>query len=234
MFGSRPIPATTPSTIISRPAAVCENALVAARPGGNNFLSRHQFDSFLSVNAGDVLSQIPRKKAFSDFLAGEDHHHVLPIHGQGRSDLGSNKAATYDGKPAARFGQTREDAGSPRACGSKLSGHRRTGGVEACRPWLIRAFRMRRRSPRGRSPAFLAGTISLITRPRWTSASLSFVLRQTHSSGSPFHSPFESGGRLYGASGSALMIPMLPVASTSRMPSAAAAAVMPPPMIKYR
>src|SRR5690349_5692683 len=53
------------------------------------------------------------------------------------------------------------------------------------------------------------------------------------SSGFPFQSPFDSGGRLYGGCGSAPITPIDPPASTSRMPCAAASPVMPPPTIRY-
>ena len=59
-------------------------------------------------------------------------------------------------------------------------------------------------------------------------------IRQMESSGLPFHSPLESGGRLYGGCSSVLTRPTSPSGSTWRMPARAAAAVIPPPMIKYR
>ncbi len=61
---------------------------------------------------------------------------------------------------------------------------------------------------------------------------MSAVLRQTFSSGSPFHSPFERGGREYGGSFSALISPTGAFASSSRMPRTAASAVIPPPTIR--
>src|SRR5262245_62876822 len=53
-------------------------------------------------------------------------------------------------------------------------------------------------------------------------------------SGSPFHSPFESGGRRYGGCGSWPTTPTDPPSSTSRMPLQAPSAVRPPPTIRYR
>src|SRR5579862_2683500 len=53
------------------------------------------------------------------------------------------------------------------------------------------------------------------------------------SSALSFHNPFVNGGRSYGTSASVLMMPMLPVESTSRMPLTAESAVIPPPMIRY-
>ena len=46
------------------------------------------------------------------------------------------------------------------------------------------------------------------------------------------HSFFDSAGRVYGSSESALRMPMVPAVSRSRMPRAAASATIPPPMIR--
>src|SRR5215210_2043946 len=51
--------------------------------------------------------------------------------------------------------------------------------------------------------------------------------------GLPCHSFFVSGGRLYGGSPSSLSRPIEPSGSISRMPFTAAAALIPPPTIKY-
>src|SRR5204863_6589868 len=59
------------------------------------------------------------------------------------------------------------------------------------------------------------------------------AVRQMPSSGSPFHRPFESGGRLYGGCDSAPISATGPAGSTPRMPSTAASAVIPPPTITY-
>src|ERR1041385_2103681 len=48
-----------------------------------------------------------------------------------------------------------------------------------------------------------------------------------------FHNPLVNGGRSYGGSFSALINPIVPLRSTSRIPCTAASAVMPPPMMRY-
>jgi hypothetical protein len=65
----------------------------------------------------------------------------------------------------------------------------------------------------------------------WNVTVLLLALRQMLLSGVPLQSHLESGGRLYGECGSAVITPMEPVSSTSRIPVMAAAAAIPPPMI---
>src|SRR5207244_379089 len=100
-------------------------------------------------------------------------------------------------------------------------------------PVASRSFWKRYTVPRSSVAVRPRGSIATTRRPNVSSAPVAAVLRQMLSSGSPFHRALESGGRLYGGSGSAPMSAIVPLASTSRIPRPAASAVIPAPTMRY-
>src|SRR2546430_8187911 len=76
-----------------------------------------------------------------------------------------------------------------------------SGSCRGIPPVASNSFAKRYFVPRSSVAWCARGSIDATRRPRCSSAPVAAVLRQIFSSGSPFQSAFESGGRSYGGGG---------------------------------
>lgn len=79
--------------------------MLAACVGSNDLFSRHQLNSFLLVNAGDMTSQVAREEAFANVVTWKNQCDFLLIHSEGRGDFAPDEPAANDSEALALLAQ---------------------------------------------------------------------------------------------------------------------------------
>ena len=206
----------------------------AVAGGRRDLLLGENRHALLPVVVVDRRRELRGEQPRPDPGIGEDHRHRAAVQRERGRDLRADEATAHDGSAYAVTGDLPE---SPVVVERPVVDDVCTGrrpAVAECRRSRAGSSRTCASSRRRPWPNARPGRPTRCAGPRGCRRPSSGVPRKTELSSLPVQRPLERGGRAYGSCCSAPKRPMLPSASWSRIPRAAASPVMPPPTIRYR